>query len=96
MSFPLATVLGTVMDTVVLAAQQAPEPEDVKAGWLGFAVWLGLVVAVVLLCFSFVRQLRKVNFEEKDPADTADTAGQAENTDADERDGHTNGSATPS
>ncbi|RYU14228.1 hypothetical protein [Nocardioides iriomotensis] len=63
----LSTFVATIMDVVVLAARQAPEPEDVKAGWLGFAVWLGLVVAVVLLCFSFVKQLRKVNFEEKDP-----------------------------
>jgi hypothetical protein len=90
MSIPLTSVVATVVDTVVLAAQQAPEPEDVKAGWLGFAVWLGLVVAVVLLCFSFVRQLRKVNFEEKDPADDASPSG------TDERDEHTNGSATPS
>jgi hypothetical protein len=78
------------MDLVVLAAKQAPEPEDVKAGWLGFAVWLGLVVAVVLLCLSFVKQLRKVNFEEKDP-DATTPADEAE-----ERDEHTNGSATPS
>ena len=89
MSILLSSVVATVVDTVVLAAQQAPEPEDVKAGWLGFAVWLGLVVAVVLLCISFVRQLRKVNFEEKDPTD-------AEPSDTDERDEHTNGSATPS
>jgi hypothetical protein len=93
MSISLTAVVATVTDTVLLAAQQAPEPEDVKAGWLGFGVWLGLVVAVVLLCFSFVRQLRKVNFEEKDTADTADGAETAE---ADERDEHTNGSATPS
>lgn len=39
--------------------EDGPAPEDVKAGWLGFAVWLLLVVAVVLLCFSFVKQLRK-------------------------------------
>ena len=86
----MTATLSTVMDVVVLAARQAPEPEDVKAGWLGFGVWLGLVVAVVLLCFSFVRQLRKVNFEEKDPAEPDATA------EADERDEHTNGSATPS
>ena len=89
----LSTVMTTVMDAVVLAAKQAPEPEDVKAGWLGFGVWLGLVVAVVLLCFSFVKQLRKVNFEEKDPVEP-DAANRAD--EAEEHDGHTNGSATPS
>ena len=61
----MTTPLVTLLSVTVLAADQAPAPEDVKAGWLGFAVWLGLVVAVALLAISFVRQLRKVNFEEK-------------------------------
>jgi hypothetical protein len=38
---------------------EGPEPEDVKAGWLGFGVFLVLVAAVVLLSFSLVKQLRK-------------------------------------
>jgi len=36
-----------------------PEDNDVVAGWLGFGVFLGLAVAVALLAWSFVRQLRK-------------------------------------
>jgi hypothetical protein len=36
-----------------------PAPDDVKAGWTAFAVFLLLVLAVVLLAFSFVKQLRK-------------------------------------
>jgi len=39
--------------------QQAPEPEDVKAGWLAFAIFLVLCAAVVFLGFSLVKQLRK-------------------------------------
>ncbi len=39
--------------------EDGPEPEDVKAGWLGFGVFLLLVAAVVVLSFSLVKQLRK-------------------------------------
>lgn len=44
---------------VVSLTDQAPEPEDVKAGWTAFAVFLALCAATALLCWSFVRQLRK-------------------------------------
>jgi len=40
-------------------AEKAPEPEDVKAGWVAFAVFAGLILAVVVLAFSLVKQLRK-------------------------------------
>lgn len=36
-----------------------PEDKDVVAGWLGFAVFIALIVAVALLCWSLTRQLRK-------------------------------------
>lgn len=50
-------------------AKQIPDPEDVTAGWLGFAVFLALAVAVVLLWLSMRRQLKKIDFEEKpDPS----------------------------
>ncbi len=39
--------------------QEGPEPEDVKAGWLAFALFLALCGAVALLGFSLVKQLRK-------------------------------------
>lgn len=38
----------------------APEPEDVKAGWTAFGLFLGGVATVALLGWSLVRQLRKV------------------------------------
>jgi hypothetical protein len=38
----------------------APEPEDVKAGWTAFGIFLGGVATVALLGWSLVRQLRKV------------------------------------
>lgn len=38
---------------------QGPEPEDVKAGWTAFAVFLLLGAALALLMLSMVKQLRK-------------------------------------
>ena len=45
------------------AVDKAPDPEDVKPGWLGFGVFLALAVAVVLLWLSMRKQLKKVDFE---------------------------------
>ena len=58
------TVGGTA--ALVLAA---PDPDQVRPGVLGLVVVLALVVATALLLRSFVKQLRKVDFEE-DPAPT--------------------------
>lgn len=38
---------------------ETPKPTDVKAGPLGFAVWIFLILAVVVIAFSLVKQLRK-------------------------------------
>ena len=45
--------------SLMAAAEKAPEPEDVKAGWTAFVLFLLLIAAVVFLLFSFVKQLRK-------------------------------------
>ncbi len=58
------------------SSQQVPEPEDVKAGWLGFAVFLALAAAVAVLGFSLRKQLRRVDFEERDDARPAAPAEQ--------------------
>lgn len=50
--------------TLATLAQDAPAPEDVKAGWLGFGVWIALAVAVVFLAFSLRKHLGKVDFDE--------------------------------
>jgi predicted permease len=44
---------------LTLLAEQAPEPEDVTAGWTALLVFLLLIAAVVFLGFSLVKQLRK-------------------------------------
>jgi hypothetical protein len=46
-------------------AVKAPDPADVKPGWLGFGMFLALAVATVLLWLSMRRQLKKVRFEEE-------------------------------
>ena len=44
---------------VASLAAKAPEAKDVKAGWLAFGIFLMLIVATVLLCLNFLKQLRK-------------------------------------
>jgi hypothetical protein len=44
---------------IILLDDPTPKPTDVKAGPLGFALWIFLILAVVVLAFSLVKQLRK-------------------------------------
>lgn len=60
------TLLLTALE---LAADETPEPEDVKAGWTGFAVFIGLIVAVVLLLVSMTRHMRRVRRNAQEEAD---------------------------
>ncbi len=64
MNTPMSVVLSVSVPLLVRLAEQSPEPEDVKAGWLGFGVFLILAAAVVFLAFSLRKHLGKVDFEE--------------------------------
>ena len=44
---------------IILVDDPTPQENDVVAGPLGFALWIFLILAVVLLGFSLVKQLRK-------------------------------------
>lgn len=44
---------------VTILADTTPEDSEVVAGPLGFAIWIFLILAVVVLGFSLVKQLRK-------------------------------------
>ncbi|CAN5437188.1 hypothetical protein BH10ACT10_BH10ACT10_03870 [soil metagenome] len=55
--------MNTLLAVLVPLVDQAPDPADVKPGWLGFGVVMALAVAVALLWFSMRKQLRKVDFE---------------------------------
>jgi len=50
-----------MLDLLIIALADDPTPKDteVKAGPLGFAVWIFLIIAVVIIAFSLVKQLRK-------------------------------------
>ena len=56
---PLASMVTNLVTSLVVLADGAPEPEDVKAGWTAFVVFLLLLVAVALLGWSLSRQLKK-------------------------------------
>jgi hypothetical protein len=61
--------MNTLWLVPAAVAARVPDPEDVTAGWLGFAVFLALAVAVLLLWLSMRRQLKKIDFEEEpDPS----------------------------
>jgi hypothetical protein len=67
------TAVPQVLSYVVALADEVPEAEDVKAGWLAFAIFIGLILAVAFLGWSLVKQLRKVDAAEEaglyDPSD---------------------------
>jgi TRAP-type C4-dicarboxylate transport system permease small subunit len=56
-----------MIDVVAMALASDPRPDDnnVVAGWLGFAVLIGLIVAVVFILRSFTKQLKKVDAAEE-------------------------------
>ena len=48
------------MNALLLAlTDPTPAPDDVKAGWTAFVVFLLLALGVVVLGFSLVKQLKK-------------------------------------
>ena len=51
---PLTLLVPFLVD----GADKVPAPEDVKAGWVAFAVFIALAVAVALLGWSLSRHLR--------------------------------------
>jgi hypothetical protein len=65
------TAVWTVLAPLLALVVEGPDPEDVKAGWLGFGVFLLLAVAVGFLGFSLRKHLRKVDFEEQGDAPAA-------------------------
>ncbi|WP_205471374.1 hypothetical protein [Nocardioides sp. SYSU D00038] len=75
----LVAVASELVTAVLAASDPVPEDEDVKAGWMAFAIFLGLIVAVVLLGISLTRHLRTVRQARDDgvygDAPPADDAG---------------------
>ncbi len=44
----------------IFALDPVPSDNNVKAGWGAFGIFVLLILAVALLCWSFVKQMRKV------------------------------------
>jgi hypothetical protein len=55
----VAAVLHPLAQLVAAAGDRSPEDEDVKAGGWGALVFVLLILAVAVLAFSLVKQLRK-------------------------------------
>lgn len=51
----------TAFSLLTAVEEQAPDDEDVVAGWMGFAVFIFLILAVALLGWSLIRHLRKAD-----------------------------------
>lgn len=49
----------------VLADDPVPQDEDVVAGWAGFAVFIGLAIAVALLGWGLTKQLKRTEANRK-------------------------------
>ena len=72
----LWNVLTPLANLLPPLAEQVPAPEDLKAGWVAFGIFLALAAAVVFLAFSLRKHLKKVNFEEDaDSSSNADPNG---------------------
>jgi hypothetical protein len=54
-------LVSHVLDVVRLVDDPLPEDKEVKAGWTALIIWLLMAVAVALLGWSLIRQLRKTN-----------------------------------
>ena len=59
-------VSGVLVELGRLSEVQAPDPADVKPGWVALVIVLLLGAATVLLWRNMRKQLDKVRFEEKD------------------------------
>ena len=63
----------SVLPQILSFVDEVPEANDVKAGWVAFAIFIGLILAVAFLGWSLIRQLRKVDAAEEaglyDPSD---------------------------
>ncbi|MFC7360741.1 hypothetical protein [Nocardioides astragali] len=76
---------------IILLEDPTPEPTEVKAGPLGFALWIFMILAVVVLGFSLVKQLRKAQAAKDaglygdEPVDRTDPTDPSESPATDER-----------
>ncbi|HET7386398.1 MAG TPA: hypothetical protein VFJ19_07000 [Nocardioidaceae bacterium] len=90
----MTTVLTVCWTVLVPLAQHTPPASKVKAGWVGFAVVIALILAAVFLFRSFTKQLRKVRFEEE-PGKSGERSGGADENAPEDRTEPENGRPGP-
>ena len=85
-----------MLHLLIIALVNDPTPEDteVKAGPLGFAVWIFMIIAVVIIAFSLVKQLRKAQAAKDAGVYGDEPVQRSEETDATDAPGTPGGSAT--
>ena len=49
----------TLVSVLLSAEEKAPDDEDVVAGWMGFAVFMFLILGVVVIGWALTRSLRR-------------------------------------
>lgn len=87
MSALASSALSAVVPLLVGAQEKAPPDDEVVAGWTGFAVFIGLILAVAVLGYFLTKQLRRVDQAKADgvfgdpPAE--ETREDADGSDAD-------------
>ena len=47
-----------LVTALVSAEEKAPDAEDVTAGWLGFWIFLGLIIGVAVIAWALTRSLK--------------------------------------
>ena len=86
-----------MLDLLIIALVDDPTPEDteVKAGPLGFAVWIFMIIAVVIIAFSLVKQLRKAQAAKDAGVYGDEPVQRSEEPDAPDAPGAPGGPGTP-
>jgi hypothetical protein len=74
----VVAVLMPVAELLVSAADKTPDDNDVVAGGWGALIFVLLIAAVVVLAFSFTKQLRKAQAAKDAGVYGEDEDGQAE------------------
>jgi hypothetical protein len=80
---------------VLLLADGTPEPEDVKAGWTAFVIFLLLVAAVAFLGRSLFKQLRKAQAAQEAGVYDGDQRDQREQRDGQDETAPGSGNGEP-
>lgn len=75
--------VNNIVGALLLAEEKAPEDKDVVAGWTAFWIFIGGIVAVVVIGFALTRSLRTAQRAKAagvygDDPEPTDEAGQAD------------------